>query len=94
MLVTPTVGLSGRVERYNDEDQVIIGTGRRGDGTPNGAFRANGGSIGLDVVPQPRLLWRTELRGFSNRTEVFPDGQSGTPRKTNAFVVSSLALTL
>lgn len=72
--VTSAVGLSVRVERYDDEDQVIIATGRQDDGTPNGAFRANGGSVGLDVIPQPRLLWRTELRGFSNKSVVFPDG--------------------
>ena len=90
--VTPTVGLSGRVERYDDEDQVIIGTGTQTDGTPNGAFRANGGSIGLDVSAQARLLWRTELRGFSNKTAIFPDEKSGSPQKGNVFVVSSLAL--
>jgi hypothetical protein len=91
--VTPTVGLSGRVERYDDEDQVIIATGTQGDGTPNGAFRANGGSVGLDVTPQSRLLWRTELRGFSNKSAIFPDGKTGTPQKGNAVVVSSLAVT-
>ena len=91
--VTGTVGFAGRVERYDDEDQVIIATGTQGDGTPNGAFRANGGSVGLDVTPQSRLLWRTELRGFSNKTAIFPDGKTGTPQKGNAFVVSSLAVT-
>jgi hypothetical protein len=90
--VTPTVALSGRVERYDDRNQVIIATGAQGDGTPNGAFRANGGSVGLDVTPQPRLLWRTELRGFSNKTAIFPDGETGAPQKGNAFVVSSLAV--
>ena len=89
--VTSTVALSGRVERYDDEDQVIIATGAQADGTPNGAFRANGGSIGLDVQ-QGRLLWRTELRGFSNKSAVFPDGTSGAPKKGDAFVVSSLAV--
>jgi hypothetical protein len=91
--VTPTVGLSGRVERYDDEDQVIINTGTRDDGTPNGAFRANGGSIGLDVAPQARLLWRAELRGFGNKTAIFPDGDTSIPKKGSGFVVSSLAVT-
>lgn len=90
--LTPLLGLSARVERYDDKDQVIISTGTD-DGTPNGAFRANGGSIGLDVSPQPRLLWRTELRTFSNKSPIFPDGKSGSPQKGNAFVVSSLAVT-
>ena len=92
--LTPTVALSGRVERFDDEDQVIIATGTSDDGSPNGAFRANGGSVGLDITPQARLLWRTELRGFSNKTAIFPDGKTGAPQKGNAFVVSSLAVTL
>jgi hypothetical protein len=91
--VTTTIAVSGRLERYEDRDQVIIATGVREDGTPNGSFRANGASIGLDVVPQARLLWRTELRGFANKSVIFPDGQSGAPQKTDAFIVSSLALT-
>ena len=91
--VTPTVAFSGRFERYEDEDQVIIATGAQEDGTPNGSFRANGGSIGLDIVPQARLLWRTELRGFTNKSEIFPDGKTGAPQKGDAFIVSSLAVT-
>jgi hypothetical protein len=91
--VTATIALSGRVERYDDEDQVIITTGSREDGTPNGAFRANGGSVGLDVVPQARLLWRTELRRFANKSVIFPDGKTGAPQKSDAFIVSSLAAT-
>ena len=91
--VTPSVAVSSRFERYDDEDQVIISTGTQGDSAPNGAFRANGGSIGLDVTPQPRLLWRTELRGFSNETAIFPDGKTGAPQKGSAFVVSSLSVT-
>jgi hypothetical protein len=90
---TPIVGLSGRVERYDDESQVIIATGTRGDGTPNGAFRATGGSVGLDIAPHARFRWRTELRAFGNRTAIFPDGQTGAPKKGNAFAVSSLAVT-
>ena len=91
--VTPTVALSGRVERYDDKDQVIITTGSQRDGAPNAPFRANGGSVGLDVAPQARLLWRTELRGFSNTAAIFPNGTTGAPRKADAFVVSSLAVT-
>ena len=91
--VTPTVALSGRFERYEDEDQVIIATGAQEDGTPNGPLRANGASVGLDVVPQSRVLWRTELRGFANKSVIFPDGKAGAPQKSDAFIVSSLAVT-
>ncbi|MBC7788345.1 MAG: porin [Anaerolineae bacterium] len=86
--VTPTVAVSGRVERFDDEDQVLIGTGvSRG-------FRANGASVGLDVVPHPGFLWRTELRGFSGDERVFPDRDSSQGlAKGSGFVVSSFALT-
>jgi hypothetical protein len=91
--MTPSVAFSGRVERYDDEDQVIIATGTQEGGTPNGPVRANGGSIGLDIAPHGRLLWRTELRGFSNKSAIFPDGDTRVPRKGNTFVVSSLGVT-
>lgn len=82
---TPGVALVGRVERYDDRNQVIIVTGA------NGPFKANGGSFGVDVRPAPRAIWRTELRALSGRDEIFParDGR----KTTNAFLVSSLALT-
>jgi hypothetical protein len=86
--VTPTVAFAGRLERYDDEDGVIIGTG-----VPASPFKGNGGSIGVDVAPAPRVLWRTEARGWGNDTAVFPDGTAAGPRKTSMFVVSSLALT-
>lgn len=83
---SPTAALVARVERYQDKDQVIIVTGVT-DG-----FRANGASIGLDVTPQPRVLWRTELRGFQGEKAVFPQ-HNGGPSKSDAFVVTSLGLT-
>lgn len=90
----PMAALSGRLERFDDKDQVVIVTGSNSDGGANPAFRANGASIGLDVTPQRRVLWRTEFRGFNNRASLFPDGRTGAPKKMSAFVVSSLALTL
>jgi hypothetical protein len=84
--VTPKVAIIGRVERYADQDQVLIATGLA-DG-----FRANGASIGLDVTPQSRMLWRTELRGFQGEKAVFPQ-HAGGPSKSDVFVVTSLGLT-
>ena len=91
--VAPAVALSGRVERFDDEHQVIIATGGVSAAAPNGPFRGNGASFGVDVVPQARVMWRTEVRGFSNNAAIFPDGPTGAPRKTGGFVVSSLSLT-
>ncbi len=99
--VTPMVAVVGRLERYNDPDQVILSTGTRsvtsavegGNAIANPAFRGNGASLGVDVSPFSRVLFRTELRGFQNRDAVFPDGKNADPRKTDAFAVTSLALT-
>jgi hypothetical protein len=91
--VAPIVGLSARVERYDDGSQVIIATGGPSAAAPNGPFRGNGASLGIDVSPRPRVFWRSEIRGFSNETAIFPDGPTGAPRKVGGFVVSSLSLT-
>jgi len=82
---TSQVALVGRLEHYDDRDQVIIVTG-----VPD-AFRATGGSLGVDVVPAPRMLWRTELRSLSGSNAIFPGRDAN--RTSNVLVVSSLALT-
>jgi hypothetical protein len=86
--LTPLVAIAGRAERYADSDQVIVATGLAGRPL-NGA----GGSIGLDVAPHPRLLWRTELRGFNNRKAVFLHRGHAEPRASDVFAVTSLAAT-
>ena len=94
--LSPLVGISGRVEYTDDEDQVVIATGSIGTGAAtvaNAAFSAIGGSFGVDVQPQPRVMWRTEVRGWNNKDALFPNGSNGRPSKSTAFVVTSLALT-
>ncbi len=85
---TPRVGVSARLERYADPDQVIIATGLAT------GFRAWGGSIGLDVVTAERVLWRTEFRGLRGSARIFPDrdGVGGFARG-NAVLVTSLGVT-
>ena len=88
--MTPLVGVSGRVERYQDPDQVIVATG-----TPGG-FKATTASLGVDVSPNgpTRVLWRNELRGTWAGDPVFPDRSAATGTSTgNALLVTSLALT-
>ncbi len=94
--VAPLVALSGRVEFADDEDGVVLGTGVREEDAlpvPNAPFRALGGSLGIDVQPQARVLWRTEARGWRNRDPIFPDGRERTPTRNAGFAVTSLALT-
>ena len=83
--VTPMVAIVARVERFDDAHQVNIVTGL---GDP---FRGNGASAGIDVMPHPRFMWRTEGRGFFADAPIFPDG-TAAPRKSDGFVVSSFSL--
>lgn len=86
--VAPSVALSARVERYDDRDQVIVVTGGADP------FRTTGASFGVDVQPVPRVLWRTEFRGFGAADAIFPDHDaSGGLGTQSGFVVSSLSLT-
>jgi hypothetical protein len=81
------VAFAGRVERFDDEDQVNIATGLADP------FRGNGFSVGLDVTPQPRFLWRTEMRALYNRRAVFPDADGGAIlSRQSLLAVSSLGL--
>jgi hypothetical protein len=87
---TPLVGVSGRVERYQDPDQVIVVTR-----IPAG-FKATTASLGVDVSPAgpTRVLWRNELRGTRASDPVFPDRSAATGTSTsNTLLVTSLALT-
>ncbi len=86
--VTPTWALAARVERFADGDGVLVTTS---SGAP---FRTNGASLGIDVRPEPGVLWRTELRGFAAADAVFPTSRnaSGLSRRNGVFV-TSLALT-
>jgi Putative beta-barrel porin-2, OmpL-like. bbp2 len=88
--VTPVVGVSGRVERYQDPNQVIVVTG-----SPDG-FKATTSSLGLDVSPlgNTRVLWRSELRGTWAGDPIFPNRSAPTGvSKSNTLLVTSLALT-
>jgi hypothetical protein len=70
--LSPTVAVVGRVERYADPSQVIITTG-----VP-AAFKTSGASVGVDVTPISRLLWRTEVRGYDSDAAVWPEHRVGS----------------
>ena len=84
---TSVAALVARVERYVDADQTIVATG-----TVDG-LRASGTAIGVDIAPQPRVLWRTEFRGLRDQHAVCARRGNGRSA-TDAVIVSSLALTL
>jgi Putative beta-barrel porin-2, OmpL-like. bbp2 len=84
---TPTekLALALRGEYYDDENGVIIATG-----TPNG-FKTSGVSFNIDYAIQPNVLWRTEIRTFSSKDDVFTDSDE-EPAKNNTFIGTSLAV--
>jgi hypothetical protein len=85
--LSPAVAVAARVERYDDEDQVNIATGLAS------AFRGNGASLGVDVTPYPRIMWRTEARGFFTDDRVFPEAdEPALLSDRSVFVVTSLAI--
>lgn len=90
--VRPSLAVVARAERFADGDQIVVVTGGP---LP---FRANSASIGIDVRPEARVLWRTEARGYAADATVFPKGVSGggpTPAlsRRSGVLVTSFALT-
>lgn len=79
------VSLAVRGEYYDDEHGVIIATG-----TPNG-FKTSGVSFNVDYAVTANVLWRTEIRNFTSKDDVFvKDADQAT--KTNTFIGTSLAI--
>ena len=86
--VRPTLAVVARAERFADGDQVVVRTGSL---LP---FRANSASVGVDVRPESRVLWRTESRGYAADAAIFPRRHRGAaPSRQSGVLVTSLALT-
>lgn len=86
--VTAPIAVSARVERYVDPAQVIVNTGK------SFGFCANGASVGVDVTPAPRALWRTEVRVLGSEHPVFPNrARASGVSRDDGVAVTSLALT-
>jgi hypothetical protein len=57
--------------------------------TSNG-FQVTGLSINFDQKLDEAVLWRTELRGFSSKDKIYPQG-SGAKNGSNGFLVTSFS---
>jgi len=84
--VATRLAVAARLEGYQDPDQVILVTGSAD------AFTALGGSIGLDVSAPGGLLWRSEARVLHATADLFPKNGAAYASRTDALLVSSLAL--
>lgn len=83
--LTPTDALALRVEYYNDRHDANIGAG-----SPNG-FQVMSASLNFDRKLEEFALWRTELRGFYSKDEIYPEGIQNGLNRWDGFLVTSLA---
>lgn len=74
-----------RAEYYADPHQANVSTG-----TENG-FRVTSLSMNFDQKIDKNALWRTELRGFKSKDEIYPAERNGKS-SYNGFLVTSLAV--
>jgi hypothetical protein len=74
-----------RIESFQDRHQATVFTG-----TTNG-FKVSSASINYDHHFEDKILWRTELRGFRSKDEIYPQGRQGF-NYYNGFLVTSLSL--
>jgi hypothetical protein len=86
--MTERTTLAGRVEAFEDEEQVLINAG------PGTGFRAWGGSLGFDFEPEDGVAFRMEVRGLRARDRIFPDrGAVNGVSRINLALVTALAVT-
>lgn len=81
--LSETLALGGRLEYFNDGDQIVT------SGTASG-FQTAGASINLDWQPETYVLFRNEARALFSRDAVFP-GRTGQ-KPSNILLLTSLAL--
>jgi hypothetical protein len=82
--ISPTLAVVGRVEHYADPGLVLVTAAPA-------PVRTTGASLGLDLVPAPKVVWRSELRVMRASNAIFPDRDSaGGLAARNVAIVTSL----
>lgn len=76
--------LAFRMEYYADPHQANVLTN-----TPNG-FQVTSASMNYDQKLDENSLWRTELRGYKSKDEIYPEG-SHSKNDLDGFIVTSLS---
>jgi Putative beta-barrel porin-2, OmpL-like. bbp2 len=76
--------MAGRVEYYNDKNEVIIATG-----TLHG-FQTMGYSLNIDYAPAKNILVRLEGRSLKSRDKIFI--KNNLPTDGDTFITSSIAV--
>jgi hypothetical protein len=83
--VFPKITIAGRVEYYDDQNEVIIST------TDGNGFATLGYSLNADFQLSEMLLWRVEARSLQDRRDIYLNAE-GTSTNRNTFVATSLSL--
>ncbi|XOV66712.1 MAG: porin [Fluviicola sp.] len=83
--VSPKVAFAGRIEYYDDQNEVIIST------TDGNGFATLGYSLNADFQLSEMLLWRVEARSLTDRRDIYFNAE-GSPANRNTFVATSLSL--
>jgi hypothetical protein len=83
-VLTETNSFAYRAEYYHDRHETNVVTN-----TPDG-FEVLSASVNYDQKLDPTTLWRTELRGFYSKDEIYPQGTKYTNR-WDGFLVTSLS---
>ena len=81
-------GLSGRVEYFDDQDNVIVEAGL----VNNFGFQTSSYSFTFDYQITPMILWRVEARHFIGNDEIFQ--RKNQLVEDSFFMTSSLAIQL
>ncbi len=74
--------IAGRVEYYNDKNQIIINTN-----TVNG-FQTFGASLNHDFYIKPNMIWRNEIKMYQSKDTIF------NSQRNNLALTTSLSLKL
>lgn len=74
--------LTYRVEYYNDHHQANVST------NTNNGFEVISSSVNYDYKFDDYTMWRTELRGFYSKDEIYPTGAKYFNRLDGLFVTS------
>lgn len=77
--------LSFRAEYYNDRHQTNVATGT------NNGFQVTSASVNFDQKLDENALWRTELRGFYSKDEIYPAAVA-EKNHLDGFLVTSLSM--
>jgi hypothetical protein len=80
--INETYTIAGRVERYDDPDQVMI------QPLSGKSFNTTGLSVNLDTTIINNLIWRNEYRVFLSTQDVFPRREGFSA--SDSFVMTSL----